>query len=233
MLTDFTGRKDEIVGVVAQADGKIVALGESWVYPQDKPRFGLVRYNADGSLDARFGDGGTVVTDFQQGEDWVSALALRPDGKILVAGVALAGQVFCTGTDGVTRGCDKFGFALVQYGPNGKPDKKFGDGGTALYEFDRTAGAAALALQSDGKIVLAGHYDYDDFAVVRANADGALDPTFGTGGLVRTPFSRSMDAASAVALQSDGAIIAAGSATLDTYADPLNDDFALTRYSGR
>ena len=184
------------------------------------------------TLDPAFGTAGQVVTDFKGGEDWVGGLLLRPDGKILVGGAALIGHVLCTGTDGVTRGCDKFGFALVQYGPNGKPDKKFGTGGQALYEFDRTAGAAALALQPDGKIVLAGHYDYDDFAVVRANADGSRDTTFGAGGLTRTPFSRAMDVAYAVALQPDGQIVAAGAGTLND-DDPLNDNFALTRYTGR
>ena len=132
----------------------------------------------------------------------------------------------------MTRGCDKFGFALVAVWAERQAGQEFGTGGQALYEFDRTAGAAALALQPDGKIVLAGHYDYDDFAVVRANADGARDTTFGTDGLTRTPFGRAMDMAYAVALQPDGQIVAAGAGTLND-DDPLNDNFALTRYTGR
>jgi uncharacterized delta-60 repeat protein len=228
VVTDLGG-DDKAAAVAIQPDGKIVLAGRGVDNDDD---WALLRYLPDGTLDPTFGSGGIVGTDFNGGEDWVGGLAIRPDGKIVIGGVAHVGMVLCTDTNGVTRGCDKFGFALVQLGPKGKLDQKFGDGGKAVYEFDLTAGAAALALQPDGKIVLAGHYDYDDFAVVRANADGSLDTAFGTEGLVRTPFGRAMDVAYAVALQPDGQIIAGGTGTIND-ADPLNDNLILVRYTAK
>ncbi len=226
VVTDLGG-DDKAAAVAIQPDGKIVLAGRGVDNDDD---WAMLRYLPNGQLDSTFGSGGIVGTDFNGGEDWVGGLALRPDGKIVVVGQVYVGTVFCTDQNGFTRGCDKFGMAAVQYGPKGKIDQKFGDGGKAVYELDATSGAAALALQADGKIVLAGHYDYDDFAVVRATADGALDTAFGTQGLVRTPFGRAMDVAYAVALQPDGKIVAAGTGTVND-ADPLNDNFVLTRYN--
>jgi uncharacterized delta-60 repeat protein len=228
VVTDLGG-DDKAAAVAIQPDGKIVLAGRGVDNDDD---WALLRYLPTGALDPTFGSGGIVGTDFNGGEDWVGGLAIRPDGKIVVAGQVFVGTVFCTDQNGLTRGCDKFGMAAVQYGPKGKLDPKFGDGGKAVYELDATSGAAALALQPDGKIVLAGHYDYDDFAVVRANADGSLDTAFGTEGLVRTPFGRAMDVAYAVALQPDGQIIAGGTGTIND-ADPLNDNLILVRYTAK
>lgn len=228
VVTDLGG-DDKAAAVAVQPDGKIVLAGRGVNNDDD---WAMLRYLPSGELDPTFGSGGLVGTDFNGGEDWVGGLAIRPDGKIVVVGEVFVGTVFCTDQNGLTRGCDKFGMAAVQYGPKGKLDQKFGDGGKAVYELDATSGAAAVVLQSDGKAVLAGHYDHDDFAVARANPDGSLDSAFGTGGLVRTPFSRGMDVAYAVALQPDGKIIAAGTGTLND-DDPLNDNFALTRYNGK
>jgi uncharacterized delta-60 repeat protein len=228
VVTDLGG-EDKAAAVGIQPDGKVVLAGRGATNDDD---WAMLRYLPNGDLDPAFGDGGKVVTDFNGGEDWVGGLVIRSDGAIVVGGQVHVGVVFCTDQNGFTRGCDKFGSALVQYKPDGTLDTGFGDGGKALYDFDLTSGTAALALQPDGKIVLAGHYDYDDFAVVRANADGALDSRFGDGGLTRTPFGRSLDAAYAVALQKDGAIVAAGAGTLNE-DDPLNDNFALARYHGK
>jgi uncharacterized delta-60 repeat protein len=283
VITDLNGRSDEVRGVVVQPDGKIVALGESWVYPQDRPRFALVRYNADGSLDATFGQGGQVLTGLTDDEGDYSkphALALQPDGKLLAAGTsysadagrnvfALArfnadgtfdatfgtgGRVLTpvdtagdAGNDQATAlalaadgsivlaggtGTYPANFAAARYRPDGTLDPTFGSGGTVVTDLGGDDKAAAVAIQPDGKIVLAGHYDYDDFAVVRANADGSLDTAFGTEGLVRTPFGRAMDVAYAVALQPDGQIIAGGTGTIND-ADPLNDNLILVRYTAK
>jgi uncharacterized delta-60 repeat protein len=228
VVTDLGG-EDKAAAVGIQPDGKIVLAGRGVNNDDD---WALLRYLPNGDLDPAFGDGGKVATDFNGGEDWIGGLVIRPDGAIVAGGQVHVGVVFCTDQNGLTRGCDKFGAALAQYKSDGSLDAAFGEGGKAVYEFDATSGTAALALQPDGKIVLAGHYDYDDFAVARANPDGALDSRFGAGGLTRTPFSRSMDVAYAVALQTDGGIVAAGAGTLND-DDPLNDNFALTRYRGK
>ena len=174
MLTNFTGRKDEVYAVVVQPDGKIVAEGETWVYPQDRPRIGLARYNADGSLDPTFGDGGHVTAGMTDDEwDYISAhtLALLPDGRLLVAGTTYsqeAGQNV---------------FAVARFQADGTLDATFGSGGRTLTPVDTSdeAGndeAYAMAVGPDGPIVLAGVTGNfpANFAAARYTADGTLDP---------------------------------------------------------
>src|SRR5437870_3563768 len=151
-----------------------------------------------GDLDPSFGAGGQVLTDFGGG-DGARALALQADGRIVVAG----------------RSCPStWRFALARHDADGTLDPSFGGGGRVLTNFAGRDEASALALQSDGKIVVAGFSGAggrQDFAVARYNPDGSLDPSFGSGGRVLTDFGGD-DEASALALQSDGKIVVAGSA---------------------
>ena len=227
VVTDLGG-SDAAAAISIQPDGKVVLAGRGVENDDD---WAMLRYMPGGQLDTAFGKGGKLSLDFNGGEDRATGLAIRPDGKIVVGGTIYVGAVICKDENGLTRGCDKYSSALAQYTPNGALDKTFAGGGKAVYDFDLPSGANALVLQPDGKVVLAGHYDGDDFAVMRANPDGTLDGTFGEAGLVRTPFGRSYDVAYALALQPDGKIVAAGTGTLSD--NPLNGDFALTRYHGR
>src|SRR6185295_9692863 len=101
----------------------------------------------------------------------------------------------------------------------------FGLGGVTVTDFANTDDIAfAIAIQSDGKIVVAGHSDtgptLSDFALARYNADGSLDSSFGVGGKVLTDFENDYDTAFGVAIQSDGKIVAAGRAfTSATFGD--------------
>ncbi|MGE0635281.1 MAG: T9SS type A sorting domain-containing protein [Bacteroidia bacterium] len=120
--------------------------------------------------------------------------------------------------------------ASTSFAQDGSLDLTFDTDGrvtTAYGTFDEAA--LAIALQSDGKILIAGHSynnaDYD-FAVVRYNSDGSLDNTFGTGGIVTTPIGSGDDRAKAIALQSDGKIVVAGSSYNGTI-----DVIALARYN--
>lgn len=163
---------------------------------------------ADGDLDPSFGDGGFVVTDLGMGE-LPGCVALQPDGKILVAG------------DRRDSSVPRSDFAAVRYLPDGALDPSFGIGGFVLTDVGSIEGARGIALQPDGKIVLAGFSD-GDLALVRHLPDGSLDPAFGVGGVVRTDFGAgSRDEASVVGLLPDGRIVAAGSSS---------SDFALARY---
>src|SRR5439155_1103104 len=135
-----------------------------------------------GDLDPSFGAGGQVLTDFGGG-DGARALALQADGRIVVAGRS------CPST------CD---FALARYNPDGSLDPSFGSGGGVLTEFAGGGDASALAVQSDGKIVVAalsGGGGRQDFALARYNPDGSLDPSFGSGGRVLTDFGGDDEAA--------------------------------------
>ena len=156
---------------------------------------------ADGDLDPTFGIGGKVVTDFTNSTDWLSRVAVQPDGKIVTAGVSFPGNKY----------------ALARYNPDGTLDVTFGIGGkvTTVLPGNVQGGADGLLLLPDGKIMISGSIDlpssYDtSFALLRYNSDGSLDTTFGNGGVVTTNVGPDDDQAYRLALQSDGKIVAAG-----------------------
>jgi uncharacterized delta-60 repeat protein len=121
---------------------------------KDNVDFALARYLPDGTLDATFGGNGTVLTDFTS-IDQAHALALQPDGKIVVAGYSFVGGIDSD-------------VALARYRPNGTLDPTFGGDGTVLTDFRSGSRdfAFALAIQPrDGRLVVAG----------RSNASGSVD----------------------------------------------------------
>jgi uncharacterized delta-60 repeat protein len=162
------------VSAVALRSGKIVAAGTADFSNPSRNAFAAARYLANGRLDRSFGTGGKVVLrGSSHGRAW--ALALAPEGKLVVAG-----------SDGTGK------FRLVRLQPKGKLDRSFGAGGVASTSFGRvSAMPRALALQRDGRIVVGGlalgpnvEGTDDQFAFARYNADGTADPTFGAGGKV-------------------------------------------------
>ena len=172
-----------------------------------------------------FGPGGKVTTK-RRASGSAFALALQPDGKIVVAGDA-----------GGTFAFEKRTFVLARYTSNGRLDLTFGTGGKVTTDFggDTSASASALAIQSDGKIVVAGSAGpgggTGDFALARYHPDGSLDLTFGTAGKVTTDFGDSAGA-SALALRPDGRIVVAGTtgtafAGNNTSPGPLHPDGSL------
>ena len=219
------GFGDRVTSLVFQPDGKIIAAGASCstgiFYASD---FALVRYNADGTIDKSFGNGGKVLTDFFDYEDYINAVALQKDGKIVAAGRARDGASLY--------------FGIARYNINGSLDSTFGTGGKVVSSFFGYGDDAhALAIQPDGKIVVAGTAfaappipgdgtPNANFGLARYNSDGSLDPTFGSGGKVTTDFGN-YDIVTAIAIQPDGKIVAGGNTTnRDT-----NTDFALARYN--
>ncbi|HYV92927.1 MAG TPA: T9SS type A sorting domain-containing protein [Chitinophagales bacterium] len=204
---------DKAFSVAMQTDGEIVAAGYTNNGTDDD--FALIRYNTDGTLDNSFGTAGIVTTAIGSGDDDLYSVAIQPDGKIVAAGYSF-------------NGIDN-DFALVRYNTNGTLDNGFGTGGkvtTAVGSGDDRA--YPVAIQSDGKILVAGfsHNGTDgDFALVRYNADGTLDTSFGTGGQVTTAISSGNDLAYSVAIQPDGKIIAMGATGIN-----FDLDFALVRY---
>jgi uncharacterized delta-60 repeat protein/uncharacterized repeat protein (TIGR01451 family) len=193
LTTDFGGSASG-QAVAIQSDGKIVAVGGA------DGNFAIARYEYDGSLDSTLGVGGTLTTDFG-GFDYGHAVAIQSDGKIVAVG----------GTDG--------DFALARYEGDGSLDSTFGVGGTVITDLGDNEWGSAVAIQSDGKIVAVGGAD-GDFALARYEYDGSLDSTFGVSGTVTTDFG-GFDYGQAVAIQSDGKIVAVGG---------TDGDFALARY---
>ncbi|MDO8541473.1 MAG: PKD domain-containing protein [Opitutaceae bacterium] len=222
----------QALSVAIQSDDRIVLAGNTVKGfnlssgPQDSPanngfNFALARYDADGNLDASFGGTGKVITDIGGfsfgGGDGAYSVVIQSDGKIVAAGY---GNPLASGNSD---------FALVRYNTDGTLDTTFGVGGTGKvttnFETNADYGFSA-AIQSDGKIVVAGE-STSDFALARYNTDGTLDTTaFGGGtGKVTTNFGGT-DRGQSVAIQSDGGIVAAG------YTDAGGTlDFALARYN--
>ena len=206
--TDF-GSEDFGQSVAVQSDGKIVVAGYAYT-GFDGTSLAVARYNADGTLDASFGTSGKLTTDFYGGNDAAYSLAVQSDGKIVVAGCTQEG--------------DSDLFALARYNTDGSLDTSFSSDGLATADFAGTAFAYGLALQADGKIVVAGR-NGADFALARFNADGALDATFSSDGLLTTDFG-GLDYGRSVTIQPDGQIVVAG------YAHNGSDyDFAVCRYN--
>ena len=214
--TAFGPGLDIAYTVALQPDGKIVTGG--YGSTGSKVDFALARFNTNGSLDSSFGTGGKVTTAVGSDSDIGRAIALQPDGKIVAAGYSA-----------VVGGEN---FALVRYNANGTLDSGFGAGGIVTTAMGNHNILLSAAVQPDGRIVAAGdtwdspNIASQDFALIRLNPDGALDPSFGSGGKIRTSIGPSTDAALAIALQPDGKIVAAGKSTNGA------TDFALVRYLG-
>jgi uncharacterized delta-60 repeat protein len=225
VTTDFPGGPDGATAVAVQSDGKIVVAGDAG---ED---FALVRLNPDGTLDATFGTGGRVYTDFFLTFDQVNAIVIQPDGKIVVVG--------STDVDPATGSDIENDFALARYNTDGSLDTTFGIGGRVTTDFDgKNDEALGVALQPDGRIVVAGGVGgvggggfsgFADVGLARYSTDGSLDTTFGVGGRVTTDFGQNFEQATDVAIQSDGKIVAAGSTK-----SALNSGdgvFAVARYN--
>lgn len=168
----------------------------------------------DGSLDLSFGTGGIVTTDIGVVNAEGSSVAIQTDGKIVVAGTSVVGT--------------NNKIALVRYKINGSLDSSFGGDGTVTTDIGTAYSVAnAVALQADGKIVVAGYRSHPfGIILVRYHTDGSLDSSFGTAGIVNTGFGSVNAGANAIAIQSDGKIIAAG----NTF-NGSKYDFALARYN--
>jgi uncharacterized delta-60 repeat protein len=173
---------------------------------------------SDGTLDSQFGTGGKVITDFGNVDEGY-AVAIQADGKIIVAGYST--------TSGYSQD-----FALARFTTTGELDSAFGTNGKVTTDIgtNQTDVGYAVALQTDGKIIVAGlswASGTQTFAVVRYTSTGDLDSTFGTGGRVTTGFDNNgADAAYAIHIQADGKITVAGVSWGGT-----SYDFAVARYT--
>ncbi|MFJ8012859.1 calcium-binding protein [Streptomyces sp. NPDC096339] len=209
VTTDFGGF-EQVNGVAVQPDGKIIAVGltDTGGVGGGVHNFAVARYNANGTPDSTFGTGGRLTTDLR-GD--AQAVAVQPDGKIVVAGHS------------------DDDFAVARYNANGSPDTTFDNDGKVTTQFGGVDQARSVALLPDGRIVVAGLSNAAgtyDFAVARYNSNGSPDTDFDADGRVTTDFSGGLDQAAGVVLQADGRITAAGSAN-----GFGSDDFALVQYN--
>jgi uncharacterized delta-60 repeat protein len=219
VLTSFAPDQywyDSARTVRVQPDGKIVVGG--WISDTDNNGdhgFFLARYHPTGALDASFGTNGKITGPINSGEMVGNDIALQPDGKIIAVGYGFFSSWF----------------AVHRYNANGTLDASFGAGGVVLTPINGSGGASSVAIQADGKIVVAGYVSspgqsYSDFAVVRLLPDGSLDTSFGGTGKVITSVGNNYSYAGKVLLQPDGKIVAVGSAFVGN-----NQGLALVRYN--
>lgn len=239
VITDFGSAEDRPAGLGIQPDGGIVVAGTTGdsLLAQN---FALARYTSDGSLDPAFGNGGKVITAVSSSGDSVRALALQPDGKIVVAGYANH------------SGFPSSDFAVARYTMTGALDPTFDQDGIATFDFPSQYNnggfgvhhtASALAVQPDGKIVVAGNTvtrfccgNVQDLALFRLNADGTLDGSFG---YVLTNFdggtasgNPSGESAAAVAVQEDGRVVVGGTISFTPFRPFTTPPFfLLARYT--
>jgi len=209
VVTTNLGLNDGILDIAFDSSGKITAAGNSG---QDSA---VARYHSDGSLDASFGNGGKVVIPVGNNIDYLTSVAIQPDGRIVTGGISHSG-----GTNH---------FTLIRFNSNGTLDPSFGTGGIVFTPTGTSSRIESIVLQPDGKIVAAGfsfNGSNSDFTVVRYRVDGTLDPTFGSGGRVITQIGSSDDHPYAAALQPDGRIVVAGRSTFSFLYN-----FAVVRYN--
>ncbi|GGJ53750.1 hypothetical protein [Deinococcus roseus] len=206
--------------------GKTILVGQTYVTATSIYDFAIARYDSNGILDTTFGTNGILkdnISTSAADTDIAKAVKVIADDSFLVAGVARGGS---------TTDAD---FALVKYTATGSRDTTFGTGGKVLTNMGTGAaadGGNALAVQSDGKIVVAGFTTSStsgkDFALARYNSNGTLDTTFGTGGKRTDAISASngADEITGVAIDSNGKIVVSGYTTVSTFTK-----FVVARYN--
>ncbi len=183
----------------------------------------LARVDSSGGLDTNgFGTGGIATTKFSNYQSFPFGVALQTEGKIVVAGHSAP-------SPGVSD------FALARFTSDGSLDPSFGNQGHAIFDLSTIDGGSKLAIQADGRIVVAGYtgpYNVSlDFALIRFNPDGTLDDDpnagFGDGGWVTTDFTSGRDVPFGLAFQNDAKIVVGGESSAGGVFE-----FAMARYAG-
>jgi uncharacterized delta-60 repeat protein len=207
LLADFGATEAGFAGAL-QPDGKIVVAGYRGVGASSD--FAVARLGPNGGYDTGFGTGGWALANFGT-NDMATAMALQRDGKLVVAGYTTEGG--------------KTDLAIERLGANGTLDDSFAGDGKAQLDLGGDDFGQAIALQPDGKILVAGYTVVGTstrLAVVRLQPNGLLDTTFGEGG--KAVVAQFTAIAEAVAVQPDGKIVAAGSSGGDLAAVRLEGD---------
>ncbi len=216
--TDFGGAFDRVEGLVEMPDGKLVAVGTAG----SSNRYGVARYHPDGSPDMSFSGDGQLIMPASLGTS--GGVAAGPNGTILI------------GCGYIQNSAQRHMIGRLL--DNGDFDLSFGTAGLTVFAAGEQPYVAAILLQEDGKAVMAG-YSYTsgawDWVLFRVDAGGMPDSGFGTGGIVRTDFSREeiagpIDFLVSLALQPDGKIIAGGLTSTTSQMSSGNRIHALARY---
>ncbi len=194
---------DQLLAVGVQTTGRVVAAGVSSL--GGRSFFAMAGFTAEGVLDESFGTKGKVVTEIQTNRDAARCLAIQADDGILLAG-----------SSSDDRDGDHNDFAIARYTRNGQLDSTFGNEGKVTVDFDGGDDVAnCMALQSDGKFLVAGGSAVDGKSVValaRFEPGGKRDFSFGKRGKVIAAVEGRKAYASGIALTNRGQIFVAGAA---------------------
>jgi uncharacterized delta-60 repeat protein len=189
--------------VVIQDDGRILVGGLAF-NTNSNYTFGIARFDTEGALDPTFAEFGTTTFNIGSGHDFMTAIALQSDGKIIAGGHTwIANQPTL-----------QYDFAAVRIDENGNIDDTFGTNGMTTVHLNYDANyVTGMAIQDDDKIILSGNAELSadyDLGMARLTADGNLDTSFGTDGITITDVNKDEDQGSAIALQPDGKVVVAG-----------------------
>jgi uncharacterized delta-60 repeat protein len=178
-----------------QNDGKVIVGGYAY-NQQFQQDYSISRYNIDGSIDSSFGVFGKVILDFGF-PDNAAALAIQPDGKIIMAGNSL------------TNSGDDTYILMGKFNRNGQLDSSFGINGKVIQRPDYNVAVNAIALKRDGNFDITGSIGSDVILLQYKNT-GILDSSFGVNGKTLNDWGNNYDKASGIAIQNDGKVVLAG-----------------------
>jgi uncharacterized delta-60 repeat protein len=155
VVTEFGGGDDLAYALTLQTDSKIVVVG--WTFNGVNNDFALARYNPNGSLDSTFDGDGRVITDITGNADYLTAVGMQPNGKIMVGGLAYT--------------ANGYDFALARYHVNGSLDTAFSTDGWLVTDFyGGDDSGRAIIMQPGGQVIMAGYASNGsdfDFAIAR------------------------------------------------------------------
>jgi uncharacterized delta-60 repeat protein len=198
-------------GMTILPDGRLIAVGYS--NEADGNQIFVLRLSADGVLDTSFGTNGTKAFNPATGSEAPTSVTTLADGNILITGIASEN------------------FFLAKLDADGNPVNAFGTNGYVSTDIQGYDEANSIAETSDGKILVSGYTNGGtDIALARYNADGSLDSSFGTNGVVVTDIGGTSDLARSLAVQPDGKILVignTGAATQDIFTARYNSDGTL------
>lgn len=193
-LTEIRGSNEEAYAVAIQSDGKILVAGEK--FNDLSTDFAIMRNNQDGSPDLSFAEKGIATTSIGNSDSYCHSVAVSPSGKIFLAGQSFNGK--------------NWDMAVVCYNKDGSPDVKFGKEGKKILDINNSNDQArSVVVQPDGKIIIGGTSS-GKFAIVRLNAEGVPDRSFGKNGIALKDVEGLPSKCNSVCLQKDGKIVAAG-----------------------
>lgn len=223
--TPVGGNSDSALAVAIQGDGKIVVVGESLNDTYSLRQSAIARYNIDGSLDTTF-DGDGIRLLAVGTSTYVNAVVIQPDGKIVASGTT-TGAVPSSSSSTL----------IVRFNADGSSDITFN--GTGILVTQLLPGGSfggALALQKDGKIVIAGSARNAQnvstaIAVSRFNTDGTADLSFNGVGTSVSDVTGGEDWGEGISVQPDGKILVVGQVGYDGMDEGESTDFGVLRYN--